>query len=118
MENLNVLMIKFLKVLSDPTRLKIIEYLQENPTNAGKIQKELNLSQSYTSHQLKKLKDVDIITYKRLGKQKKFKIKNKEIYKLISLIKAYILKVEREKFEKIRSIERSTAIPDFNDLFR
>ena len=117
MENLNILMSKFLKVLSDPIRLKIIEFLQENPSSAGKIQDELNLSQSYTSHQLKKLKDVDIVTYKRLGKKKKFKIKNKGIYKLIALIKAYILKTEKEKFEKIKSLEKTKAIPDFKDLF-
>lgn len=117
MENLNIMMIKFLKVLSDPVRLKIIEYLRENPSSAGNIQKKLNLSQSYTSHQLKKLKDVDIVTYERLGKRKKFKIKNKGIYRLLSLIKTYILKQEKEKLEKIRSLEQSTSIPDFQDLF-
>ena len=117
MENLNILMVRFLKVLSDPVRLKIIEYLRDNPSSAGKIQDNLNLSQSYTSHQLKKLKNVDIITSKRKGRKKKFEIKNKGIYKLISLIKAYILKAEKEKLEKIKSLELSTSVQEYKDLF-
>jgi ArsR family transcriptional regulator len=117
MENLNILMIKFLKVLSDPTRLEIIDYLKDNFSTAGEIQNKLNLSQSYTSHQLKKLVDVDIVTYNKLGKKKIFKIKNKEIYKLISLIKSYILQLEKEKIQQIRSLEQSESIPKFKDFF-
>ncbi len=117
MENLNSLMIKFLKVLSDPVRLNIIEYLNDNPSSASKIQQDLSLSQSYTSHQLKKLTEVDILGYERLGKNKTFKIKNKGIYRLLSMIKSYILYLEKEKFKRIKSIEESHSIADFENLF-
>ncbi|MEJ2295819.1 MAG: metalloregulator ArsR/SmtB family transcription factor [Candidatus Lokiarchaeota archaeon] len=116
-ENFNTSLIKFLKVLSDPVRLKIIEYLHENPSFPSDIQKELNLSQSYTSHQLKKLTEVGIVTYKRLVKNKEFKIKNKKIFKLISIIKSYIFQSEKAKFQEIKSLEQDTSIPDFKDLF-
>ncbi len=117
MENLNSLTINFLKVLSDPIRLKIIEYLNNNPSSSSKIQKDLDLSQSYTSHQLKQLKDVDIIEYERIGKNKTFKIKNESIFKLISIIKSYILQMEKKKIQGIKSLEASELLINFEDIF-
>jgi ArsR family transcriptional regulator len=117
MVDLNALMIKFLKVLSDPIRLKIIDYLKNNPSSASKIQKELDLSQSYTSHQLKKLTSIDILEHERLGKMKTFSIKNNDIFKLISIIKSYILHIEKEKYQKIQSFDESSLMTNFEELF-
>ena len=117
MESLNSLMVKFLKVLSDPVRLEIIEYLRDNPRSASEIQKNLNLSQSYTSHQLKKLVDGDILVYERIGKTKTFQIKDKGIYKLLSIIKTYILHFEKNKMQKIQSLEDSESLINFEDIF-
>jgi ArsR family transcriptional regulator len=117
MDDLNSLMIKFLKVLSDPIRLRIIEYLNNNASSAGKIQEDLELSQSYTSHQLKKLTDVDILEYERIGKNKHFKIKNESIFKLISIIKSYLLNLEKQRLQKITSLEENESLEDIGDLF-
>lgn len=104
MESVILLLSKFLKVLDDPVRLQIIDYIENNPVTAGKIQRELNLSQSYTSHQLKKLVEMNIVDFERNGKEKIFKIKHQGIYKLISILKSYIIDLEKKKYEEFMSL--------------
>lgn len=107
----------FLKVLSDPTRLSILEFLKNNPRTSIKIQTSLNISQSYASHQLKKLYDADLIDYEKNGKIKYYKPKNNGIYKLFTLIQSYIYKLEKEKYEKFNLIDEFEPIKDFSDVF-
>jgi ArsR family transcriptional regulator len=106
----------FLKVLSDPTRLTILEYLKMNPSTSNEIQKKLNISQSYVSHQLKKLYDAGLIIYEKKGKIKRYKPKNLSIYKLITIIQSYILKLEKEKMDKLSLIKELEPVKDFSDI--
>ncbi|TFG23142.1 MAG: ArsR family transcriptional regulator [Promethearchaeota archaeon] len=112
-EELNTIVSKFLKVLSDPTRLKMISYLKDNPSTASEIQEKLDLSQSYTSHQLKRLVEVGIIESNREGRIKNFKIKEKSIFKLISILKSYVIKLEKLKLNQLNSLE----VTDFEEFF-
>jgi len=107
----------FLKILSDPTRLSILEFLKDNPSTSIKIQISLNISQSYASHQLKKLNDADLIEYEKKGKIKYYKTKNNGISKLLALIQSYIYKLEKEKYEKFNLIDEFEPIKDFSDMF-
>lgn len=113
MENITLLLSKFLKVLDDPVRLQIIDYIENNPVSAGTIQKKLKLSQSYTSHQLKKLVEMDIVAFERKGKEKIFKIKYPGIHKLISILKSYIIDIETKKYKEFMSL---TKFDKHNDL--
>ena len=117
MEVLNKRISNFFKVLSDPTRLNILEFLKDNPSTSIQIQKSLNISQSYASHQLKKLFDADLIDYEKKGKKKCYKPKNNAIYKLLALIQSYIFKLEKEKYEKFNLINEFKTIKDFSDVF-
>ena len=112
-EELSAILSKFLKVLSDPIRLSIISYLNDNPSTASDIQDQLDLSQSYTSHQLKKLIEVGIIESNRSGKTKIFKIKENSIFKLISILKSYVIKLEKHKMSQLDSLE----VTEFEDFF-
>ena len=112
-EELNIILSKFLKVLSDPTRLSLISYLKENPSTASDIQEKFDLSQSYTSHQLKKLVEAGIIDSNRTGKTKIFEIKEKSIFKLISILKSYVIKLEKLKFNQLNSLE----VTEFEEFF-
>ena len=117
MEDLKKRISNFLKVLSDPTRLSILEFLKDNPSTSIKIQTSLNISQSYASHQLKKLFDADLIEYEKKGKIKYYKPKNNGIYKLLALIQSYIFKIEKEKYERFNLIDEIEPIKDFSDMF-
>jgi DNA-binding transcriptional ArsR family regulator len=116
MENLKRRTVDFLKVLGDPIRLEILEFIRNNPSTSRKIQNALNISQSYASHQLKKLYDTDLIEYEKKGKIKIYKSRNDDIYKLIAIIQSYIFKIEKEKLEKFSSIDEFNPIIDFSDI--
>jgi DNA-binding transcriptional ArsR family regulator len=57
------------KVFSDKTRLKIINILLENEMCVHNISNNLNMNQSAISHQLKVLKQMRLVKYRREGKE-------------------------------------------------
>ena len=71
---MNKLNIKsYIKAISEPNRLKILEFLKESEKCACEIHPKLKLPQNLSSHHLKVLKDLKLLKTKRDG--------NKIIYK-------------------------------------
>ena len=58
-----------LRVISDKTRLKVVEKLFRGPANVSDMVTRLGLDQSLLSHHLKVLRDHGIVESKRVGKQ-------------------------------------------------
>ncbi len=56
------------KVLSDPTRLKILLYLKQGELNVTALSEKLNMEQSAVSHQLKLLRENHVVKTDRVGK--------------------------------------------------
>lgn len=56
-----------LKALSDPTRRKILELLQEKPLNAGEIADYFQITKPSISHHLSILKNSGLIIDERQG---------------------------------------------------
>lgn len=56
------------KVLSDPTRLRILLYLKQGERNVSSISENLAMEQSAVSHQLKLLRDNRLVKARRDGK--------------------------------------------------
>lgn len=56
------------KVLSDPTRLKILLLLKEQELNVTSISMEIAMEQSAVSHQLKLLRENRLVKSRREGK--------------------------------------------------
>ncbi len=56
------------KVLSDPTRLRILLLLKEDEHNVTAISEQLGMEQSAVSHQLKLLRDSRVVKARREGK--------------------------------------------------
>lgn len=57
-----------LKVLSDSTRLGVLEALMTGPKNVGELIKKLGVEQSLLSHHLAVLRDNDLVHATREGK--------------------------------------------------
>jgi ArsR family transcriptional regulator, lead/cadmium/zinc/bismuth-responsive transcriptional repressor len=57
------------KALGDPTRLKIIEVLSNRELCVHDIAESLNMSQSAISHQLRTLRNLRLVKYRKDGKQ-------------------------------------------------
>ena len=58
---------QFFKILSDPTRLKILMFLKVGERNVSSISDTLKMEQSAVSHQLKLLRDNRLVKARRDG---------------------------------------------------
>jgi len=57
------------KALADPTRLKILALLFAGERGVGEIAEHLEVSQSAVSHQLRLLRGLDIVRYRKVGRE-------------------------------------------------
>lgn len=55
------------KVLSDPTRIKILHLLSQNECSVTHLAEVLGMSQSAVSHQLRLLKNLRLVKFRREG---------------------------------------------------
>lgn len=67
------------KVFGDLTRLKIMSRLFNGPTSVGDIAESLEMSQSAISHQLKYLKDANLVKSEREGKLNLYSLADEHI---------------------------------------
>jgi len=73
----------FFNVLSHPDRIKIIELLKDKELDVNQIKDSLGISQSRTSQHLKLLKFNEIVTVRKEGKHVFYKLKSKNIAKVM-----------------------------------
>lgn len=57
------------KALADPTRLKILAMLFSGPRCVGDLAEHLAVTQSAVSHQLRILRNLDIVRYRKEGRE-------------------------------------------------
>ncbi|HAJ69945.1 MAG: metalloregulator ArsR/SmtB family transcription factor [Alkalibacterium sp.] len=55
------------KILGDPTRIRILNLLSKEELSVNEIVDRLGLKQSNVSHQLKALRNVQLVKYRREG---------------------------------------------------
>ena len=91
--------IEFLKVLADQTRLEILDLLYIEKSASSEIQSALNKSQSTISQHLKVLVNTNLIIFERINNVKIYKIKNKEVFKLLVDIKSFVDGINKEKLQ-------------------
>ncbi|MFW9865410.1 MAG: ArsR/SmtB family transcription factor [Candidatus Thorarchaeota archaeon] len=101
MDELTKEVANFLKVLSDPYSIEIIRLLKNNELISKDIQDLLEISQSYTSQELKILRQAGIINTRKEGNIKYYYIQNKSIFKVLSTINSYILELHKEKYHRM-----------------
>ncbi|MDU2583466.1 MAG: metalloregulator ArsR/SmtB family transcription factor [Anaerococcus hydrogenalis] len=73
------------KVFSDSTRIRILFSLFENEKNVNTISNELGLSQSATSHQLRYLKDSNLVKSRRNGQSIFYALSDSHVEFIIEL---------------------------------
>ncbi|MCL2062925.1 MAG: metalloregulator ArsR/SmtB family transcription factor [Candidatus Cloacimonetes bacterium] len=76
----------FFKVLGDPTRIKIIQILFKNELCVCDLSAVMGMNQPAISQQLKILKQVNIVKYRRDGKNVYYSIYDEHIRQLLDLI--------------------------------
>lgn len=70
-------------VLSDPTRLKIINALSRAELCVGDIAKTVGASDSAVSHQLRVLRNMKVVDHRREGKMALYSLRDKHIKRIL-----------------------------------
>ncbi|MCT4606592.1 MAG: metalloregulator ArsR/SmtB family transcription factor [Marinisporobacter sp.] len=91
-----------LKALAHKTRIQILERLKsEEELCVCHIYEELELEQSNVSQHLKVLKDKGILTSRKDGLKVMYRVRYKEIYRILDLVKDILAKQLEEAHEQL-----------------
>ena len=82
--------VKFLKIISEKNRLKILCFLEKDEKCVCEIWQYLKLPQNLVSHHLKTLKDFDLILSRKEGVKIFYKINKKVVKKYLKLLNKYL----------------------------
>lgn len=94
----------FFDVLSHPDRIQIIGLLKDKEMDVNEIHEALGISQSRTSQHLKLLKFNSIVEERKEGKHVFYKLKNKNITKVIQTSLQFQLFVHAAEPETVNFI--------------
>ncbi len=86
MQNEKSIKVKFFKALADPIRLKIIDFIADSEKCVCEIVEQLDIIQPLVSRHLRILRESGIVTYRRNGTKKMYKLSHKKIKEIIDLL--------------------------------
>ena len=92
-----LLMADFYKALSDSTRMKIIDVLYEGELCVCDISVLINMTKSATSHQLRYLKEMNLIKSRKQGKEMFYSLADSHIIKVFEISKSHVLEAKNEE---------------------
>jgi DNA-binding transcriptional ArsR family regulator len=79
----------FFSTLANPTRIAILERLQDGPLNVSGLATLLELEQSMVSHNLKLLEKCNFITSERRGKEKYVFVNEATVPAIFALVETH-----------------------------
>ena len=77
-------------ILADPTRLRILSVLQESELPVTDIADKVGISISAISHQLRLLKTMKLVKYRKQGKSVFYSLDDSHIEQLIAVAKEHV----------------------------
>lgn len=103
---------RLMKMLANPNRLRILLFIQDNEASVGEIELSLLIRQPSLSHELKILRDAELVVTRRQSKVIFYSLKN-------DAVKTLLKSVNRALNESKQNIDdhRSTSlIGELHDL--
>lgn len=76
---------KIFKLIGDPTRFLILHVLENRELSVNAIAEELVLEQSAVSHQLKKLREAQLVKSRRSGKNILYSQDDQHVYAILHM---------------------------------
>lgn len=76
---------EFIKIFGDPTRLKILFYLRENPLCVHDLALLIGMHQTATSHQLKVLRQMRLVKYHKEGRMVIYSLNDDHIDQILNI---------------------------------
>lgn len=76
---------EFFKIMADATRLNILIALNDKSMSVGELCASLNMSMSAISHQLRILKQCDLVRYRREGKNVIYSVADEHVKLVVDM---------------------------------
>lgn len=92
-------MADFYKALSDSTRIKIINLLDNNELCVCDISVLLNMTKSAVSHQLKNLKEMNLIKSRKVGKEVFYSLADRHVKEVFEISVEHVLEKNENEQE-------------------
>lgn|SRR5690625_2282542 len=73
------------KVLSNPTRIRILYIIKQQPLTVTAISEKLNISQSAISHQLRELKLARLVKYTKQGREIIYELDDDHVHDIFDM---------------------------------
>ena len=90
-------MAKFLKAFGDETRVRIINILENGELCVCDISSILNMTKSAVSHQLKYLKDMNLVKCKKIGKETWYSLADGHVMQIFDISLKHVLEGSYDK---------------------
>ena len=84
-------MVKFFKVFADSTRIKILNLLDNNKLCVCDISASLNMTKSAISHQLRYLREMNLVKAEKFGKEVWYSLADEHIKKLFDISAEHVM---------------------------
>lgn len=86
----------FYKAMSDSTRIKIINLLEKNELCVCDISSILNMTKSAVSHQLKNLREMNLITSRKVGKEVWYTLADDHVKQVFDISLAHVMETDND----------------------
>jgi DNA-binding transcriptional ArsR family regulator len=100
--NLVELESNYLKAIAQPTRLKILYFLKDGEQCQCKIIPKMREEQSNISRHLTHMRDMGILESRREGVSVYYKIKDKRVFSLLSMVDQMVKAEIKEKARRVK----------------
>ncbi len=80
----------FLKVMADSTRVKILFAIKDKPKSVNEIVDVVGATQSAVSHQLRIMRNVNIVETSRSGNKIYYSLADNQISKILTIVQSHI----------------------------
>lgn len=75
-----------LRAMSNPARLMILCKLKQSERTVGQLERELDLGQAYVSQQLAQLREKDLVTATRDGRQMRYQLRDPRLEAILGAV--------------------------------
>lgn len=87
----------FYKAMADSTRIRIINLLEKNELCVCDISSVLNMTKSAVSHQLKNLRELNLITCRKVGKEVWYRLADDHVREVFEISLEHVLESKNEQ---------------------
>ena len=87
----------FYKALSDSTRIKIINVLEKRELCVCDLSSLLNMTKSAVSHQLKNLREMNLIKSRKVGKEVWYTLADEHVSRVFDISLEHIMELKSEE---------------------